>query len=326
MNTQTIFIWLLPIGLFIFLLIRIFKGNDGKVTGSIAVSRKRDRWPYLLIIIILLAIIGFQHFAQFDKPTLSSKPVVVPICLAAITPDTLAEMINSSDDYIAGLFYVANFKKEKDRIWTTYTLNAPEWDGKDPDQKVLEYAYTRDDWPGWIFYIFKRKDRYDSFIQSLNGLRCDSIEKGKISTLNNLTGGFKSFAYKNAILIDRGYWDANKGFGVEVFKKEILYSSNKNSVHDCLQGKEDWHFRNSGNTTDFIRLYGQHENVFHFAGRIDDVAINGTVEKSGDNFLIVSGNATGKFTLMESCQILLTEVTSSDGYFSTKHSEEFAAD
>ncbi len=54
----------------------------------------------------------------------------------------------------------------------------------------------------------------------------------------------------------------------------------------------------------FVRLYNQEGDDFEFTGEVDGHDINGKARKSGNNFKILSGNVTGKFTLIDNCMNL----------------------
>jgi hypothetical protein len=54
----------------------------------------------------------------------------------------------------------------------------------------------------------------------------------------------------------------------------------------------------------YLRLFNQQGNIFEFTGKIEARDVNGKLRKNGNKLIILNGNLTGEFTLLNNCQEL----------------------
>lgn len=52
----------------------------------------------------------------------------------------------------------------------------------------------------------------------------------------------------------------------------------------------------------YLRLFNQRGNTFEFTGKIEARDVNGKLRKNGNKLIILNGNVTGVFTLLNNCQ------------------------
>jgi hypothetical protein len=332
MNTTTFLVWLIVAVLVMLIFFRYKKKGNAKADNSVPNKETRVIWPVGILILFLLLIIVAQYLGWPGKQG-QQKAIEQVEGMPVITPDELASVVGTDEDHIAGVFVNKKFKRSKKEPQIQYTLYNPKAkEMKDQDEKILECAYIQSGSADVITYVLKDEVKYNNFMKLLITLGADSLDKKKYGNSAVYIGNYKAYTYKNCVFVDRKYWSDNEGNSIICFTKDLLQVGEKKpmvvKVHkerkiiDSLVQKENYEFTNTDG--DFLTLRNRRGNVFQFSARIQMGDIKGYVERQGNELKITDGpgNATGKFTLLDSCQTLLVNVIANCKGFNAHYDAE----
>ncbi|MDB5282580.1 MAG: hypothetical protein JWO06_1655 [Bacteroidota bacterium] len=324
MEKRSILLWIIPLLLAIWIIVQLIAGRKKtKITNQ--TSSSKNRFFYLAIIAILLGVIGMQYFNSNWKSDQN------PNDKGIVTPQELAAVIDKPENYAAGIFIKKGFTWDETTEQTRYRLYKPDVNEKSQtEENILEYAYILPAWNGFIFYVFKNDERYDSFVASIRKLNLDSISGRRY--IQGKLGDFPAYKYKNCVFVAEDYWPRVKGKTVVIFRSDLLKSDEAMiaeekiaQANDCFS-KDDYRFVSKvRGDLDFIRFYNRNGNIFQFSANIENDKINGKLEKQGNQLVVVDagGQVQGEFTLLENCNTLVVNISHNGEFGRNPHSGEF---
>ena len=139
MNTTTVLVWLIVAALVILIIFRFLKKRNDKADNKAVNTETQAVWPFWIVILFLLLIIGVQHFGLPGGQGEQKMKVQQVESMPAITPDELTNIVGKDEDYIAEIFVSKKFKRTRSATQYTYTLHNPnEKHENDPEKKIFE--------------------------------------------------------------------------------------------------------------------------------------------------------------------------------------------